>query len=230
MNEGRTVSVTKQLNGTVVLDADTTQKRGYVTDVSINPATGTVLALLFETPTGDEHALAPENFLIHEEAKAVIALGDPVTDRAKLRKMLEKGVRAEGELTGSDAVTKDGRRLGRVTQVFLQTDPMLAIYHITSSIRQRLFGGGLYLAGNAPCAFSRADARLIVPADAKMMKMNLSKLLLSLLLALSLVVIPALANDGPQAHKEKENPQLIGKRDINKRRKPANDYKCINCT
>jgi hypothetical protein len=41
MNEGRTVSVTKQLSGTVVLDADTTRTRGYVTDVSINPATGT---------------------------------------------------------------------------------------------------------------------------------------------------------------------------------------------
>ena len=181
MNEVRTVSVTKQLRGTVVLDADTTCRWGYVTDVVINPTTGTVVALFFRTINGDEYALAPEDFLIHREAKVVLALGDPVTDRAQLRMILESGVRAEGELAGSDAVTKYGRRLGRVTQVFIQTAPMRMIYHLTSSIRQRLFGGSLYLTGNAPCEFSRADARLIVPADAKKLK-NLSGLLMSLLL------------------------------------------------
>jgi hypothetical protein len=39
---------------------------------------------------------------------------------------------------------------------------------------------------------------------------------LSLLLTLSLTVAPALASDGQKPLKVKENPQLIGKRDINK--------------
>ncbi len=47
-------------------------------------------------------------------------------------------------------------------------------------------------------------------------KMKLSRQFLSLLLAFSLAVAPALASDGQQVLKEKENPQLIGKRDINK--------------
>ena len=42
------------------------------------------------------------------------------------------------------------------------------------------------------------------------------RLVLSLLLVFSLTATPALAYDGPQALKEKENPQLIGNRDINK--------------
>jgi predicted Zn-dependent protease len=48
-------------------------------------------------------------------------------------------------------------------------------------------------------------------------KMTLSKQLLPLLLAFSLAVAPALASDDEEKPlKEKENPQLIGKRDINK--------------
>jgi predicted Zn-dependent protease len=48
------------------------------------------------------------------------------------------------------------------------------------------------------------------------LKMNLRGQFLSLLLALSLVFTPAAVYGWPQTLKEKENPQLIGKRDINK--------------
>lgn len=47
-------------------------------------------------------------------------------------------------------------------------------------------------------------------------KMNLSRQFLSLALAFSLVVMPVDAYDGQKPLKEKENPLLIGKRDINK--------------
>src|SRR5688572_20795511 len=42
------------------------------------------------------------------------------------------------------------------------------------------------------------------------------RLVLSLPLVFSLTVTPALGNGGQEPLKEKENPQLIGKRDINK--------------
>jgi predicted Zn-dependent protease len=48
------------------------------------------------------------------------------------------------------------------------------------------------------------------------LKLNLSRQFLSLILVFSLVVMPVSAYDIPQTLKEKENPQLIGKRDINK--------------
>jgi sporulation protein YlmC with PRC-barrel domain len=167
MNEVSAVNINTQLKGGVVIDANTARKQGNVTDVLINPDNGVVMALLFRTLSGDEHALAPEAFHIHSEANAVIAFGEPIADPAELRKMLEKGVQAQGELVDSAVVTNDGRLLGRVSGVFLQTEPMRAIYHITSSEWQRLFGGGFYLAGNAPCAYSRAGARLITPADTR---------------------------------------------------------------
>jgi sporulation protein YlmC with PRC-barrel domain len=167
MNEVSAVNINTQLKGAVVLDANTASKQGNVTDVLINPDNGMVMALLFRTYSGAEHALAPEDFHIHDEASAVIAFGEPVTNPAELRKLLEKGVQAQGELVDSAVVTKDGRLLGRVSGVFLKTEPMRAIYHITSSVWQRRFGGGFYLAGNAPCAYSRAGARLIAPADTR---------------------------------------------------------------
>ncbi len=167
MNEVNAFNINTRLKGMIVLDAITAWKRGYGADIVINPDSGTVMALLFHTSSGDERAIAPEDFLIHKEANAVIIFGEPVTEEAELGKMTEKGIRALGEMVDSEVVTKDGRLLGRVSEVFLQTDPMEVIYHITSSIWQRLFGGGFYLAGNAPCAYSRAGARLIAPADTR---------------------------------------------------------------
>jgi sporulation protein YlmC with PRC-barrel domain len=167
MKEVSAVNINTQLKGAVVLDANTRHSQGNVADVLINPEQGMVMALLFRTSSGDEFALAPEDFHIHNEANAVIAFGEPVTDPAELRKMLEKGVQAQGELVDSSVVTKDGRLLGRVSGVFLQTELMRAIYHITSSAWQRRFGGGFYLAGNASCAYSRAGARLITLADTR---------------------------------------------------------------
>ncbi len=54
MNGVSAIISTKQLRGMVALDADTARKRGYVTDIVINPVKGTVLALLFQTSSGDE--------------------------------------------------------------------------------------------------------------------------------------------------------------------------------
>jgi beta-barrel assembly-enhancing protease len=48
------------------------------------------------------------------------------------------------------------------------------------------------------------------------LKMNLCRQFLSLLLAFSLIVTPVSAYDGQKPLKEKDNPRLIGKRDINK--------------
>jgi uncharacterized protein YrrD len=167
MKEVGAVNINTHLMGAVVLDANTASKLGNVTDVLINPEKGVAMALLFRTLFGAQYAIAPKDVHIHNEANAVIAFGESVTDPAELRKMLEKGVQAQGELVNTEVVTKDGRLLGRVSGVFLQTEQMRAIYHITSSEWQRLFGGGFYLIGNAPCAYSRAGARLIAPADAR---------------------------------------------------------------
>jgi sporulation protein YlmC with PRC-barrel domain len=167
MNEITAIRVTKHLLGKVVLDAETAWKKGVVTDVVINPVEGTVVALLFRAPSGEELALALDGFFINGEATAVIEIGEPMTDPDVLKQAMENGARAEGELVGSDVVTKDGRLLGRVTEVLLQTNPMRVIYQIATSRWQRFFGGGIYLADGAPCAYSRVGARLIAPSDTR---------------------------------------------------------------
>lgn len=162
-----TVSLRRDLKGTVVLDAETAHKLGYATDVVINPAQGNVLALIFQSPSGQERALAGEDFLIHDEAKAVIAFGDPFADNATLTRALKEGVSADSELVGADVVTEDGKMLGRITDVFIQTEPMHVIYRVTKSLWQRLFDGGVYLIGNTVRTYSCLGGRLIVPANTK---------------------------------------------------------------
>ncbi|HKX29929.1 MAG TPA: hypothetical protein VJ302_19720 [Blastocatellia bacterium] len=165
MNGFETVNFTKQLKDTIVLDAATASEVGVVTDLLLDPCQGTALALLFQPPAGKEQALLPENFLVHEDSLAVIAYGETVTDVAESASLLKDGVKAYGELIGSDIVARDGRLLGRIDDVFLRLGPLQAIYHFTSSFRQRLFGGGSYLVGNAPGQYSRIGTRLIVPSD-----------------------------------------------------------------
>ena len=76
-------------------------------------------------------------------------------------------MRIDGELLGSDIITRDGELLGRISIVFLQIEPLQAIYYFTSSLRQRFFGGGSYLVGTVPGQYSRIGRRLIVPSDSK---------------------------------------------------------------
>jgi uncharacterized protein YrrD len=166
-NDTGTVSLRQDLKGTVVLDAETACKRGYATDVVINPAQGTVLALIFQSPNGQERALAGEDFLIHDKAKAVIAFSDPFADDATLTRALKEGASADLELVGADVVTEDGKMLGRITDVFIQKEPMHVVYRVTTSLWQELFGGGVYLIGNTIRAYSRLGGRLIVPANTK---------------------------------------------------------------
>ena len=167
MNDFETVNFTKQLKGAIVLDAVSAPELGVVTDLLLDPARGTPLALLIQSLAGREEALFPENFLIHDEPRAVISDGEAVTDEAELANLLNEGVRAGGELIGSDIVARDGKLFGRISKVFLEIAPLRAIYYFTASFRQRFFEDGSYLVGNVPGQYSRIGGRLIVPSDAE---------------------------------------------------------------
>lgn len=170
MKTVRAVNIEKQLKGCVVLQADTVSKLGEVLDVIIHPSSGKTLALLIGNGTGIEQVLPAEDFVIHGEAKAVVALGPACFEAAKVTRILKEGVRAIDDLLTSEIVTQDGLLLGRINGLYLQSESFASqpvVYHVTASFWQRLIGGGVYLTGDVVCHYSRTGSRLIVPADTK---------------------------------------------------------------
>lgn len=164
------INIEKQLKGCVVLDEKTAGKLGQVSDALIHPSRGTVLGLLICNDAGIEKILSAESFVIHDEAKAVIALDPPRVDGTEVERILNEGVRAIEKLLTAEIVTRDGRLLGQINDIYLQNatlDSLPVIYYITASFWQRLTGGGSYLAGSVPSHYSYTGSRLIVPADTK---------------------------------------------------------------
>lgn len=144
---------------------------GQVSDALIHPLRGTLLGLLICNDAGIEKLLSAESFVIHDAAKAVIALDPPRAEGTEVERILNEGVRAIDELLAAEIVTQDGRLLGRINDIYLQNatlDSLPVIYHITASFWQRhITGGGSYLAGDVPSHYSHTGNRLIVPADTK---------------------------------------------------------------
>lgn len=164
------INIEKQMKGYVVLDAGTAGRLGKVSDALIHPSRGTLLGLLIGNDLGIEKVLSAESFVIHDAAKAVIALDPPRAEGTEVERILNEGVRAIDELLAAEIVTQDGRLLGRINDIYLQNatvDSLPVIYHITASFWQRLTGGGTYLAGDVPSHYSHTGSRLIVPADTK---------------------------------------------------------------
>jgi sporulation protein YlmC with PRC-barrel domain len=167
MRKRNIVDLQQDLVGMTVVDIETSRKYGYPTDVIINPANGTILALLIQSPAGQESALGSDDFLIHEKAKVIVAFSEPVIDKASFQALMNGGVSAKSELLNSDVVTESGKGLGRITKILIQTEPMQPIYLVTKSAWRRLIGGGFYLPGIVAHAYSRVGARLIVPPNTK---------------------------------------------------------------
>ena len=66
---------------------------------------------------------------------------------------------------GSNVVTEDGDLLGRISEIFIRVDKPQAVYRITESKIQKLFGRGFFLPGNTALSYAPDGARMIVPAD-----------------------------------------------------------------
>ena len=62
-------------------------------------------------------------------------------------------------------MTEDGNLLRRVGEAYLLPDTFGTVYRVTESTLQRYLGGGFYIAGDLPDAYSHDGIRLIVPAE-----------------------------------------------------------------
>lgn len=163
MEELRTMNVDKDLKGMTALRSETGDRMGEVSNAIVHPIEGRVMGLLIRTGEGQERALATRDFFIGKDAVMATAgarfLEEGRGDR------LEGGVPALGEIVGTNVVTADGKLLGRVSEVHVSLEAPRAVYRVTESTLQRFLGGGFYIAGDLPTAYSRDGVRLIVPED-----------------------------------------------------------------
>lgn len=165
-NEARHLNAAKELKGMTVLNAGSGEKLGEVTDALINlaqgPTQGQMIGIALRTPEGEMRALASRDFFIGVDA--VMAAKEARLETLGQSEALTGGVPAH-ELVGINIVTEDGKLLGRVSEVYISTGQSQAVYHVAESTLQRFFGGGFYIAGNVPRAYSPDGVRMIVPDD-----------------------------------------------------------------
>jgi sporulation protein YlmC with PRC-barrel domain len=161
-NKWNMLNVASDLKGRAVLKSDTGEKLGEVEDLIIHPTNGHVLGISLRSMEGASIALAAGDCIIGPDA-VMVAAGAlrPTTDTGDA---LAGGVDS-GTIVGATVVTEDGKLLGRVSEVHVSEKFQIAIYRVAESTLQRFFGGGFFLAGNLPLAYSLDGARLIVPSD-----------------------------------------------------------------
>ncbi len=106
--------------------------------------------------------VVPNGVNIRDSPGAVMVRQDTRPGSRGFWPSIDDGVSVCGDLIGAAAVTTTGKLLGRVSGVYLVEDSLRTIYRISSSRLQRAFGGGFFMAGNLPHAWSQKGSRLIV--------------------------------------------------------------------
>ena len=161
--EVRTLNVARDLRGMSLLAVDTGAKLGEIRDAIIQPTEGRVMGVVVRTPDDTELRLRISEIIIGQHAvmtswESFERAGDRAVEMAS-------GVRALDEMIGSKVVTEEGDLLGRISEIYIRVDKPQAVYRVTESRIQKLFGGGFFLPGDAARSYARDGARMIVPAD-----------------------------------------------------------------
>ncbi len=165
MKQAQIINVARDLRGLPVLSSRSGQKLGQVSDAIVHPTEGSLMGLAVATFPGAERLLLAEDFFIFEEAGAVIVAEDAHMNVDKINAAIRDGVRVCHNLIGAEAITRSGRLLGRVIEVYVMEEELRMIYRVASSRLQKLFGRGFFIAGTLPHAWSRNGARLIINAE-----------------------------------------------------------------
>ena len=163
VSEIRTLNVAKDLRGMSLLAVDTGSKLGEIRDAIIQPTEGRVMGAVVRTLDDDELRLRIGDIIIGQDA--VMTSWESFEHAGARAIEMAGGVRAIDEMVGSNVVTEDGELLGRISEIYIRVDKPQAVYRVTESRIQKLFGGGFFLPGDAARSYSPDGARMIVPAD-----------------------------------------------------------------
>lgn len=161
--EVRTLNVAKDLRGMSLLAVDTGAKLGEIRDVIIQPTEGRVMGVVVRTPDDSELRLRAGDIIIGQHA--VMTSWESFEHAGDRAGEMAGGVRALDEMIGSNVVTENGELLGRISEIYIRVDRPQAVYRVTESRIQKLFGGGFFLRGDAARSYAPDGARMIVPAD-----------------------------------------------------------------
>ena len=89
----------------------------------------------------------------------------PVIDDGEWRRATPTLALASGDLQGARVVTRDGRLIGQVAEIYLVPRVLRVFYRVSASRWRRILGEDGYLRGDLPYAYSRDARRLFVPAE-----------------------------------------------------------------
>lgn len=162
MKKKEMISIEKDLKGMSVLNSGSGEKLGEVEDAIVYPVEGQILGIVLDSGEKQRQAILTNDLFIGPDAVMVApnfrfeALGHSES--------LTNGIAAHN-LVGMNVVTEGGRLVGRVSEVYVSLRRPRIAYHIATSTIQRFLGGGFYLAGEVPTAYSQDGARIIVPED-----------------------------------------------------------------
>jgi sporulation protein YlmC with PRC-barrel domain len=139
------------------------QKLGKVTDAIICPARGQLLGVALRSQEGKHLALATIDFIIAN--RFVFGEEAALCEIEMLRTKHGSDVCNCSELLGATVVTNEGEWVGRIIEVHISVERSRVAYRVVKSRFRALLGGGFFMPGNAIRAYSRTQARMIVPED-----------------------------------------------------------------
>ena len=156
-----TMDFAKQVSGMPVFVMGTGERLGYVSDAIVDPVTGQLLGVTLQSRKGNEPAIATNDFII--ASNAILAAEGTLCEREDLRGERGRDACTCSELLGASVVTDQGEWVGRVIEIHISVESPCTVYRVVESRFQAFWGRGFYMSGNAPRAYSRSGARLIVP-------------------------------------------------------------------
>jgi sporulation protein YlmC with PRC-barrel domain len=146
-----------------ILDSGSGERMGEIRDAIVHPTQGRLIGVIVKLASGEEAVLPVESLRIGDNA--VMATAGAQLEVLSSSPSMRDGVPASTRLVGTNVVTEDGRLLGKVSNIEFLPDLGLAAYKVTGTVLQKIFGGGFYIAGDTPKAFSADGVRMIVPSD-----------------------------------------------------------------
>jgi len=163
MAEHKFLNIMDDVKGRTIISADTAAKLGVIDDVVISPREGVVLGVVVRDEAGNLGILKAQDLVVGDDAVMTVPgarlaglAGDPPFGEFILA----------SRLNGATVITDDGTALGRISGVFVSRERPLVVYRVAESTLKGLFGGGFYIAGDAPSTVAPDGSRIIVPYDA----------------------------------------------------------------
>jgi len=164
MRSPATIEFATQFNRLPVIELDSGERLGHVTDAVVDPVSGRLLGITMRARNGAEPAIATSDLTIANDA--IIVAEAALCEKSELQTKEGTPTCMCSELLGASVVTDQGNWVGRVVEIHISVARRCTVYRVVESGFQAFWGRSFFIPGNAPRAYSRGGARLIVP-DAK---------------------------------------------------------------